>query len=88
MKTVGICIVSVCLIAASAGAGETVESLEKKLESVAGKVTSMSCKQRTVINLVMGGGKSMHQDKAGEFEYLKAGDQIMWRAGIDGPPRR
>ncbi|HWL92093.1 MAG TPA: hypothetical protein VNT79_01040 [Phycisphaerae bacterium] len=71
-------------VVGSASAAETIESLEKKLQAVSEKVTSIVCKQRIVVDSDMGGGNSLHKDEQGPCEYMKQAGKTLWRLEAKG----
>ena len=70
-------------LAARVSAAETLESVEKKLDGMSDKITSMTCKQKTVMDMEMGPTK-MTSDTTGTYEYVKKGDKMMWRMESKG----
>lgn len=73
-----------CALNVGAPAAETVETLQKKLDGTAAKVTVLICQQRSVIDSDMGNGGSLKKDETGPLEFMKQGGKIMWRMESKG----
>jgi len=71
-------------VAATASAAETVESIKGKLDALNGRVTSVTCKEQTILHLEHGSGNSTHSDVSGTYEFQRKDGKTCWRLEAKG----